>query len=167
MRSLRTGRIELFPFRNPKSRKTDDHFSNRLYTTTYKMQQRAQCNRGRWTVKPLRNDLTAAVTTRYENSRQPNTDAKKVEGGEMLSFRSVGRMSPRTETVATQRVTPICHLDQNANYCRWREKVGNICRTSTLRTFRPARHGPVPAALGRRRQTGPGRRGTIRIAPGR
>ena len=132
MRSLQTGRIEMLPLRYPKSRKTDDHFTNRLYTTTYKMQQRAQCNRGRWAVKPQRNDLTAAVTTRYENSHRPNTDTKKVEGGEMLSFRSDGRMSPRTETVDAQRVTPICHLDQNANYCRWHEKVGNICRSGSV-----------------------------------
>ena len=77
-------------------------------------------------VKYRQNDITAAVITRYENSRRPDRDAMEVEGDEKLRFRPDGRTPPRTETVASQDLPPIHRLDHNANYCRWGEKWGTI-----------------------------------------
>ena len=98
-------------------------------------------------VKYRRNGLTRAVTTRYENSRRPDGDAMKVEGGRKLLFRPDGQIPRRTQVIEIQDVTPIRRLDQNVKYRFWHQKVvdnclaaaGNRCRTS-----RPTGETPVP-----------------------
>ena len=80
-------------------------------------------------VKYQRNYLTPAVTTRYENFRRADNNAKKVEGERKLLFRPDGQIPRRTEVVESQDVTPFRRLDHNAKYRFWHEKVVDNCRS--------------------------------------
>jgi len=121
-----------FPLDTRIREKPRNNSSNRLYTTTYKTQQRAHCSRDRPTRQGPEKRPNCCRDNALREVHEPHGVAVKVKGGERLHFGPVGQTPPRTETLDAQHLAPIRHLGPDANCFRPRKKVSNNCRPALV-----------------------------------